>query len=160
MGRKDHTSSCLRPRFPQNSETRCRMGASSWHYFTPYDPDPEVALQRLRQLIFESGQYGDPMFGGGGGGGFGETARQAAMGFLNYLTGSMENLSPAEQQMARQLQASLELLQPELREQLMQTIHDQGEQFRRPPGSRPASIEDALEEAAEEGTHSILDIEH
>jgi hypothetical protein len=33
------------------------MGASGWHYTTPYDPDPEAALQRLRAEVFESGDY-------------------------------------------------------------------------------------------------------
>ena len=33
------------------------MDASRWHYFTPYDPDPNAALQRLRQEVFATGQY-------------------------------------------------------------------------------------------------------
>ena len=33
------------------------MGATGWHYATPFDPDPEVALQRLRDDTFASGDY-------------------------------------------------------------------------------------------------------
>ena len=36
------------------------MGASSWHYTTPFNDDPNVALQQLRKQVFESGRYGDP----------------------------------------------------------------------------------------------------
>jgi hypothetical protein len=33
------------------------MGATSWHCFTPYDPDASAAFRRLRQEVFDSGQY-------------------------------------------------------------------------------------------------------
>lgn len=33
------------------------MGASSWAYFVPYQPNIEQALQELRQSVFESGAY-------------------------------------------------------------------------------------------------------
>ena len=36
------------------------MGASGWNYTTPYDPDPEVALERLREEIFAAGDYLPP----------------------------------------------------------------------------------------------------
>lgn len=35
------------------------MAASGWHYIVEYDPDPNAALDRLRQRVFESGEYGD-----------------------------------------------------------------------------------------------------
>lgn len=37
------------------------MGASGWHYVTDYDEDAEAALQRLRQDVFESGDYMTPL---------------------------------------------------------------------------------------------------
>src|SRR5262245_61470394 len=37
-----------------------KMGASSWHYFTAYHPDPATALRRLREEVFAAGQYEDP----------------------------------------------------------------------------------------------------
>lgn len=36
------------------------MGASSWHYVTEHTENPNEALQRLREQVFESGQYADP----------------------------------------------------------------------------------------------------
>lgn len=36
------------------------MGASGWNYNTPYDPDPEVALQRLREETFAARDYLPP----------------------------------------------------------------------------------------------------
>lgn len=36
------------------------MGASGWHYFVPFDPDPQAALQRLREDVFRRGQYFSP----------------------------------------------------------------------------------------------------
>jgi hypothetical protein len=33
------------------------MGASGWSYIVPYQPEINTALQRLRQEVFESGQY-------------------------------------------------------------------------------------------------------
>ncbi|MGN6547306.1 MAG: hypothetical protein ACTHK7_19800, partial [Aureliella sp.] len=36
------------------------MGASSWHYVTPFHENPDAALQQLRSEVFQSGRYGDP----------------------------------------------------------------------------------------------------
>jgi len=36
------------------------MGASGWNYTTQYDPDPEVALHRLRERVFAAGDYLPP----------------------------------------------------------------------------------------------------
>jgi hypothetical protein len=36
------------------------MGATSWRYYTPYQEDPEQALQTLRQEVFTKGEYFDP----------------------------------------------------------------------------------------------------
>jgi hypothetical protein len=36
------------------------MGASGWYYFVPFDPDPQAALQRLREDVFRRGQYFTP----------------------------------------------------------------------------------------------------
>jgi hypothetical protein len=33
------------------------MGASSWSYFVPYQPDVNAALRQLRQSVFEQGDY-------------------------------------------------------------------------------------------------------
>src|SRR5262245_49066134 len=39
------------------------MGASSWRFYTSYQPDPEAALQQLRRDVFARGEYS---FGFGG----------------------------------------------------------------------------------------------
>lgn len=33
------------------------MGASDWKYFVPYETDTNAALQKLRQQVFERGEY-------------------------------------------------------------------------------------------------------
>jgi hypothetical protein len=75
------------------------MGASEWMYFTAYEPDPEAALQRLRQAEFAAGRYGP------------------------------------------------------------QTRVGMAIQWLRRAGRTARTIEEALEAAAEDGTHSILDIQ-
>ena len=75
------------------------MGASEWMYFTPYEPDAEAALQRLRQAEFAAGRYGP---------------RTRVGGAIQWL---------------------------------------------RRAGRRARTIDDAVEYAAEDGTHSILDIQ-
>lgn len=36
------------------------MGASGWHYFVPFDSDPQCALARLRDEVFRAGTYYAP----------------------------------------------------------------------------------------------------
>src|SRR4051794_29732377 len=33
------------------------MGATPWSYFTPFEPNVRAALSKLRQRVFESGEY-------------------------------------------------------------------------------------------------------
>src|SRR5436305_11966609 len=33
------------------------MGAEPWSYFVPYEPAVEAPLEKLRQRVFESGEY-------------------------------------------------------------------------------------------------------
>jgi hypothetical protein len=35
------------------------MGATSWRYYTAYDPDPARALHRLRDEVFARGEFVD-----------------------------------------------------------------------------------------------------
>ena len=48
------------PSLPSKHVDHPLMGASGWHYTTPYDEDANAALQRLCQEVFDSGRYGDP----------------------------------------------------------------------------------------------------
>jgi len=75
---------------------------SEWSYFTPYDSDIAVALQRLREDIFARGEY---------------MTEESGLAAARYLV-DMPRLST----------------------------------------SKPASIDELLEQEKEFGTHSILDI--
>jgi hypothetical protein len=35
------------------------LGATSWRYYTPYDPDAATALKRLRDDVFARGEFVD-----------------------------------------------------------------------------------------------------
>ena len=96
------------------------MGASGWHYFTPYREDVGQALEELRQRVFRSGEYGDWW------------------------------------QVGRMTDAELAALPPALRDVFTKRRDDiRSLQASRPP---PATIDEALQRAGEEGTHTILDI--
>jgi hypothetical protein len=159
------------------------MGASSWRYYTSYRPDPEEALQELRRDVFARGEY---TFGFGGfapagdsanrGGGlpanFGALPQQAT-DLFNLITqmegpesrvvraamsGEFADLNAEERRAAEQLRPLLQMLQagglPGGDES-----EDEDEPRVFPPGHRPETIEELLEMVAEDGTHSVLDIE-
>ena len=170
------------------------MGASSWRFYTSYQPDPEAALQQLRRDVFARGEYsfgfggfagpGGP-FAGGPFAGVPGVPPDFAAGLppqLQLLTdaahlaesddrvsravmsGDYSGLSDEQRRAAEQLRPLFELAQ----EHLSQggTVDDfvdeeAGEDGPRPftPGQRPETIEELLEMVAEDGTHSILDIE-
>lgn len=107
------------------------MGASGWSYFTPYDPDVERALQRLRQQVFESCRYGkaerlDPR--------------------PEDLAHVAPETRPAVEPRSKEFEAAL----AELRTFEAQRIGGGPRRF--------ASIDKLMEAAGEDGTHSVLDI--
>jgi len=124
------------------------MGASCWHYFTPYDPDPEAALQRLRQDVFANHQYSDHY--------------RVGLEFAEHLDktfsepGSEERLSRQDRELVRAVQNAIDDAPRGLRWLMKLSMQ---EAARRPKGE-PQSIDELLELAEEEGTHSILDITH
>lgn len=138
------------------------MGATSWRYFTSYQPDPEAALQALRAEVFARGEYVDPT------GPMKDLLRQTARRFgqdpdspevqrqiENDLrvqraveTGDLGGLSRADRALAKRLRA------------IGQLVGQLGAALPAPGGARPGSIAELLERAAECGTHSVLDIEH
>lgn len=139
------------------------MGASSWHYFTPYQPDAEAALQQLRNDVFARNDYSR------GFGGFARAndphgpRRPDPASFLQHaadlagpngrllraaMAGDYTGLSEQERRIAQQLLPMLQQLAVEA------TGNDDE------PGDPPGSIDELLEMAAEDGTHSILDIQH
>jgi hypothetical protein len=106
------------------------MGATTWSYFTPYDNNVDAALQRLRQEVFKDGKYGN---------GIPATDDMRAM-FEQVIA---QNPKPA---LARQ---QMEEAMARI-EQLRDSI---------PPQPRAETIDELLEQRAESGTHSILDIQ-
>jgi hypothetical protein len=106
------------------------MGATGWQYVTPYDPDPEAALQRLREEKFAAGDYLAP-------GGIARFPRwrdfppgvpwKMRLGIAVFR--AISALSVAAHWLAR-------------------------------GGLQPRSIDELLVMTGESGTHSILDITH
>jgi hypothetical protein len=148
------------------------MGASSWRYYTPHRPDPEQALQELRQDVFARRDYSMGMggFARPGGGGFpgnplelltsGAFAANPVIGRLLQAvqTGDLTGLSPEERFAVEQLRAF-----SALSEQARQAAGGGGEdddEEGSAPGAEPETIDELLEMVAEDGTHSILDIAH
>jgi len=96
------------------------MGASGWHYFTPYRVDVAEALETRRQDVFRRKDYGDPVLR------------------MKIAPGDLPRLPPAR----------------EAFEQLASLQSAGG--FDGVPEAD--SIDELLEQCAEQGTHSILDI--
>ena len=149
------------------------MGATSWRYYTKHRPDPEAALQELRQEVFASGDYsiefeeatGDRVP-------VPKTPRTPADAvrlvkrllakepqadltrvYGAALSGDFTGLNAAERQTAESLRPMFQPEQP--RGAIKSDDEDAPEEQQ-----RPESIEELLEMVAEDGTHSVLDIEH
>jgi hypothetical protein len=106
------------------------MGATGWQYTTPYDPDPEVALQRLREETFATGDYLPP-------GGIFRFPRT-------------RDLPPGIPLKLRLIMAVFRALSA-----LSVAAH-----WLARGGRQPGSIDELLVMTGENGTHSILDITH
>lgn len=105
------------------------MGATVWMYFTDYDEDPDRALHRLRGEVFAEGRYRLPWE-------------------FPDIFSSVRHLPNLRLRMR---------LGMWVMESLFTTIELVRWAFW--GFRRPASIEQAVGWAAEDGTHSILDIE-
>lgn len=116
------------------------MGASSWHYFTAFDPDAGAALQRLRQSVFESGKFGDSLWDEGG-----PAAAFAA------------TAGPVAGDPARAAAEAMKAQMPWAQRVLLRFAARKGMDFHANI-KKAKSIDEALELADTEGTHSILDI--
>jgi hypothetical protein len=105
------------------------MGATTWNYFTPYDK-VDAALQRLLQDVFKEGKYGS-----------GILAPDDMRAMFEQVLALSPNPALARQQMEEAMARI---------EQLRDAI---------PPQPRAETIDELLEQRAESGTHSILDIQ-
>lgn len=162
------------------------MGASGWTYFTPYQPQPSEALRELQQQVFASGQYQRPKTGqellNSLQNDSVEMRRKLAESYRN-LPGAEDSaeiqsaIDKVEQTAAfaaavwprarRLLDAmatgdTSQLAEDELREfnmypQYLKLCPSVSRRFRQSKG-HPRDIDELREEAAEDGTHSIIDI--
>ena len=165
------------------------MGVSGWTYFTPYDRDPNAALQRLRQEVFATGQYARPSWLDAedgpdaddptaasrsedekgesdepeSGEPFAPGQEERFLGQMRGAFGAMPNdvrdafarfLPEIERELRRSFRA-VQAMPAEMRDAMLDGLSS----AMRPPGGEPQTIDELLEWSAEEGTHSILDIE-
>jgi hypothetical protein len=139
------------------------MGATSWRYYTAYHPDLVTAFQRLRDEVFARGEYVDLT------GSLEDALRNTMKRFGRDPEGADAQRDIAQYlQMQRHIESGdKEALRGLPREdRLFARRARQAMTFARllgadPPGrrsGRPQSIDELLEQAAECGTHSILDI--
>ena len=134
------------------------MGATTWTCYTPYDPDPNAALERLRRETFAAGNYQKPR----------ADVRKNLDLLLRHTPGARNN---------PQLLAQIELLKhvfdavesgsdasltPGEKRELnrLRALQAAGARLSmlRGIGRAPRSLDELLEEAGEDGTHSVLDI--
>ena len=123
------------------------MGATGWSYFVPYEADVSAALERLREDVFNRGDYiyGDEIT---------DDQREA----------TLEKVRPEVEPWVKRIREEAAKLQEPLRTLYLQGAENfkkevmAGSPAPRKPTGQPKTIEEALEAQAESGTHSILDI--
>ncbi|HVU31936.1 MAG TPA: hypothetical protein VHE61_00780 [Opitutaceae bacterium] len=106
------------------------MGASTWNYFVPYDGAPERALRQLREDVFRNEKYGDGI---------------PSAGSMRTTLEELIAERPDAAEARDRLEAMIKKIEA-LRAQM-------------PEMPKPSTIEELLEQRAENGTHSILDIQ-
>jgi len=109
------------------------MGASGWSYFVPYEPSIETALQKLRKRVFAEKRY------------FVRSVAETIKALENYIA-RMEK-QPADWSFFDKTAAEY---QADAKAQIAQ--------LKLLPVDYPSTIDELLEFAGENGTHSILDI--
>ena len=123
------------------------MGATGWSYFVPFEENVAAALQRLRENVFERGDY---VYGDG----ITDDQRKA---ILEKMRPEMEPWMQKVREEAAKLEEPLRTLYLQGAEKFKGEIMGDGSAFRKPK-RKPKTIEKLLELQAESGTHSILDI--
>jgi len=137
------------------------MGATTWRYYTRYQPFAEVAFRELRADVFARGDYVQPPQSiddlllpterrVGRHAASSDQKRQIErerVVFSAIESGDVRGLSPAIRNFAKQMR------------DLRQVTVFRGTRQGGSGMTRPQSIAELLERAGESGTHSILDIE-
>lgn len=125
------------------------MGATGWSYFVPYEENVATALQRLREKVFERGDY---IFG------------RSLPPEEHKKT--MEKFRPHFESL---IKSSLERAKdPNVPEPFRSAHREMAESYKRElelsslnvqqPQKKPKTINELLKLQAETGTHSILDV--
>jgi hypothetical protein len=123
------------------------MGATGWSDFVPYEADVSAALQRLRDDVFNRGDY---IYGDG----IPDDQRKA---ILEEVQPEMETWMQKVREEAAKLQEPLRTLYLQNAEKFKAEIMGGGPAPRKPK-RKPKTIDEVLEFQAESGTHSILDM--
>lgn len=139
------------------------MAATGWTYFVPYQPDPESALQDLRNDVFNRKAF---MLPGDTVAGMSEQALtalplpadklQKMVDVCRKLDQVMQSLGAEPNESEKDLRGLERLIQNAGQEGFADTLRQEAESQNRHAAT---SIEHALELAEEAGTHSILDID-
>jgi hypothetical protein len=137
------------------------MGASSWRYYTPHRPDPAVALQELRERVFARKEFSMGFGGFARPDGPDDPVPDMPTG-PDLIAAAAADIPGSEGRVLRAALsgdfAGLTDHERESAEQMYAEFHeDDRPEF--PPGHQPRTIDELLEMVAEDGTHSILDIE-
>jgi hypothetical protein len=135
------------------------MGATSWHYITPYQPDPEAALQRLRTEVFAQGSYVN--LGGSPQTYIRRLYEQAGLGADSpECRAAIEQALREQRALETDSEEDLRAV-PRARRASLKRARGLMDLFGQAPprtSGRPRTIDELLAQAAECGTHSILDI--
>jgi len=110
------------------------MGATGWHYFVPYQSDVNQALQDLRNDVFSRKDY------------LSSITEADGLAAIEQLAA----MSPNPEQARAQLQAVLTLARK----------WDSKRAHRDKQRGEPRTIAELLRQRAEEGTGTILDVDH
>lgn len=127
------------------------MGATGWSHFVPYQSDINAALQQLRQQVFASGNYiqGDAVSP--------EQTRQAAQNMLPEMDDWMKRCTEQAASLPEPLKSQYLQMADRFKKDV--STHAAGAAPSPKQKPRSKSIEELIEQQAETGTHSILDIE-
>lgn len=138
------------------------MGASSWVYYCPYETNADAALQTLRQAVFDRREYSLP-------GDLIDGMDEATLNSVAPPTADLKKLLKISQKLDQELaglgfDTNESAKQTRAVEKMIQKIDKDGfasaarKTLKPKDTPPPATIDEALEQSAEAGTHSILDI--
>jgi hypothetical protein len=121
------------------------MGASGWDYFVPYEANVSTALQRLREDVFARGDYDSG------------PSEDELLAAAQRMRPEMDPWMQKCKEEAAKLPEPFRTKYIEFTQRVKGEVMNAGS-VRPQPKPKPKTIEELLEQRAESGTHSILDI--